>query len=65
MSTLKSETSEKQKDSISTKSWEEKHGWWNYPFLRFWTKAVGTEDYDKEEWKEFERILYKLAGVNQ
>lgn len=24
---------------------------------KLWTKAVETEDYDKEEWKEFERLM--------
>jgi len=28
-------------------------------FLRLWTKAVGTKDYDKEEWKELQRFIEK------
>ncbi len=27
---------------------------------RLWTKAVGTPDYDKEEWKAFECLLFQL-----
>lgn len=30
----------------------------NSLFHRLWTKAVGTSDYDKQEWLEFERQLY-------
>lgn len=30
-------------------------------FYRLWTKAVGTPDYDKEEWKRLEKILQKAA----
>jgi len=43
--------------------WKKKHYWWEIPFQKLWTKAVGTEGYDKEEWKGFEKILYKLAEV--
>lgn len=31
-------------------------------FHHLWTKAVGTPDYVKEEWKRFEKLL-KLLGV--
>lgn len=27
-------------------------------FHRLWSKAVGTPDYVKQEWKDLERILY-------
>ena len=27
---------------------------------KLWTKAVGEEDYVKEEWKELEGAIYKL-----
>ena len=27
---------------------------------RLWTKAVGTKDYDKSEWKELERRIWAL-----
>lgn len=30
-------------------------------FRRLWTKAVGTPDYDKEEWKELEWLLWTLV----
>lgn len=26
-----------------------------------WTKAVGTSDYDKSEWRQLEEILNKVA----
>jgi len=32
-------------------------------FHMLWTKAVGTEDYDKQEWKEFQRELLKRGIV--
>ena len=28
---------------------------------RLWTKAVGTKDYDKEEWKHLERAIVAVA----
>ena len=28
---------------------------------RLWTKAVGTEGYDKEEWRELERRVEDLT----
>lgn len=27
-------------------------------FLTLWDKAVGTEDYDKDEWLRFEELLF-------
>ncbi len=27
---------------------------------KLWTKAVGTTDYDKEEWKEFQALLERM-----
>lgn len=26
-------------------------------FHRLWTKAVGTDDYDKEQWKRLEKLM--------
>lgn len=28
-----------------------------------WTKAVGTEDYDKEQWKALEKIIYQYEKL--
>lgn len=30
-------------------------------FHKLWTKAVGTQDYNKKEWMELERLIYLLA----
>ena len=32
-------------------------------FHKLWTKAVGTEDYVKAEWKELNQILDELCAV--
>jgi len=35
--------------------------WWNR-FHELWTKAVGSVDYDKRQWQEFEAVLFKVTG---
>jgi len=32
-------------------------------FHKLWTKAVGTKDYDKKEWKLLEDHLYRLYKI--
>ena len=34
-------------------------------FHRLWTKAVGTKDYDKKEWQELERRIWKNVEVEE
>lgn len=36
----------------------------HYLLHTLWTKAVGTEDYDKQEWRALEAAINKLAFPN-
>lgn len=36
----------------------------HYAFLRLWTKAVGTPEYDKKEWSELELLLFRRTVDN-
>jgi hypothetical protein len=37
----------------------------NAALHRLWTKAVGTDDYDKEEWKRLEALIYERRNENE
>lgn len=34
-------------------------------FHRLWSKAVGTPDYDRDEWEVMQAALWNLAGWTQ
>ena len=38
--------------------------WWNR-LHTLWTRAVGTEGYDKREWEELGEVIRKLAEVEE
>jgi hypothetical protein len=35
----------------------------HYRLLRLWTKAKGSEGYDKSEWQQLEQAIERLAGI--
>lgn len=38
---------------------------WHELLNQLWTKAVGTEGYEKAEWRELEAILTQAAQLNE
>lgn len=43
----------------------ELHGAIHRTLHKLWTKAVGTDDYDKKEWTELERYIARLEQLER